>query len=64
MAKKTAARGAKKTASKASSRSAKTAGKKKTTRSAAVVNELEGSTFNDVGLNGLLLISTGCRRSS
>ena len=29
-----------------------------TTRSAAVVNELEGSTFNDVGLNGILLIST------
>jgi carboxypeptidase C (cathepsin A) len=29
-----------------------------TTRSAAVVNELEGSTFNDVGLNGVLLIST------
>ena len=29
-----------------------------TTRSAAVVNELEGSTFNDVGLNGIILIST------
>lgn len=29
-----------------------------TTRTAAVVNQLEGSTFNDVGLNGLLLIST------
>ena len=29
-----------------------------TTRSAAVVNELEGSTFNDVGLNGVILIST------
>ena len=29
-----------------------------TTRTAAVVNELEASTFNDVGLNGLLLIST------
>jgi carboxypeptidase C (cathepsin A) len=29
-----------------------------TTRSAAVVNELEGSTFNDVALNGVILIST------
>ena len=29
-----------------------------TTRSAAVVNELEGSTYNDVGLNGVILIST------
>jgi carboxypeptidase C (cathepsin A) len=29
-----------------------------TSRSAAVVNELEGSTFNDVGLNGVILIST------
>jgi len=29
-----------------------------TTRSAAVVNELEASTFNDVSLNGILLIST------
>jgi carboxypeptidase C (cathepsin A) len=29
-----------------------------TTRTAAVVNELEGSTYNDVALNGLLLIST------
>ena len=29
-----------------------------TTRTAAVVNELEASTFNDVALNGLLLIST------
>ena len=29
-----------------------------TTRTAAVVNQLEASTFNDVGLNGLLLIST------
>jgi carboxypeptidase C (cathepsin A) len=29
-----------------------------TTRSAAVVNELESATFNDVGLNGILLIST------
>lgn len=29
-----------------------------TTRSAAVVNQLEGATFNDVGLNGILLIST------
>jgi carboxypeptidase C (cathepsin A) len=29
-----------------------------TTRSAAVVNELEGNTFNDVGLNGVILIST------
>ncbi|MBZ6379780.1 peptidase S10 [Pacificimonas flava] len=29
-----------------------------TTRTATVVNELEGSTFNDVGLNGLILIST------
>ncbi|RIX32271.1 S10 family peptidase [Sphingomonas edaphi] len=29
-----------------------------TTRSAAVVNQLEGETFNDVGLNGILLIST------
>ena len=29
-----------------------------TTRSAAVVNELEASTFNDVGLNGVILIST------
>ena len=29
-----------------------------TTRSAAVVNQLEGSTFNDVGLNGVILIST------
>ena len=29
-----------------------------TTRSAAVVNELEASTFNDVGLNGIILIST------
>ena len=29
-----------------------------TTRSAAVVNELEGSTYNDVGLNGIILIST------
>ncbi len=29
-----------------------------TTRTAAVVNELEGATYNDVGLNGLVLIST------
>jgi len=29
-----------------------------TSRSAAVVNELEGSTYNDVGLNGVILIST------
>jgi carboxypeptidase C (cathepsin A) len=29
-----------------------------TTRSAAVVNELEGATFNDVALNGVILIST------
>jgi carboxypeptidase C (cathepsin A) len=29
-----------------------------TTRSAAVVNQLEGSTYNDVGLNGIILIST------
>ena len=29
-----------------------------TTRSAAVVNELEGDTYNDVGLNGVILIST------
>ncbi|MCW3796292.1 peptidase S10 [Sphingomonas sp. BN140010] len=29
-----------------------------TTRSAAVVNQLEGSTYNDVGLNGVILIST------
>ena len=29
-----------------------------TTRSAAVVNELEGSTYNDVALNGIILIST------
>jgi carboxypeptidase C (cathepsin A) len=29
-----------------------------TTRSAAVVNELEGSTYNDVALNGVILIST------
>ncbi|MEM1195804.1 MAG: peptidase S10 [Pseudomonadota bacterium] len=29
-----------------------------TTRTAMVVNELEGSTYNDVGLNGLILIST------
>lgn len=29
-----------------------------TTRTATVVNELEGATFNDVGLNGLVLIST------
>jgi len=29
-----------------------------TSRSAAVVNELESSTFNDVGLNGVILIST------
>lgn len=29
-----------------------------TTRTAMVVDELEGSTFNDVGLNGLILIST------
>ena len=29
-----------------------------TTRSAAVVNELEGATYNDVGLNGIILIST------
>ena len=29
-----------------------------TTRSAAVVNQLEASTFNDVGLNGIILIST------
>jgi carboxypeptidase C (cathepsin A) len=29
-----------------------------TTRSAAVVNELESSTYNDVGLNGVILIST------
>ena len=29
-----------------------------TSRSAAVVNQLEGSTFNDVGLNGIILIST------
>jgi carboxypeptidase C (cathepsin A) len=29
-----------------------------TSRTAAVVNQLEGSTFNDVALNGLILIST------
>jgi len=29
-----------------------------TSRSAAVVNELEGNTYNDVGLNGVILIST------
>lgn len=29
-----------------------------TTRSAAVVNELEGATYNDVALNGVILIST------
>ncbi|MGB3711729.1 MAG: peptidase S10 [Erythrobacter sp.] len=29
-----------------------------TTRTAMVVDELEGSTYNDVGLNGLILIST------
>ncbi|AWW75365.1 peptidase S10 [Erythrobacter sp. KY5] len=29
-----------------------------TSRTAMVVDELEGSTFNDVGLNGLILIST------
>jgi len=29
-----------------------------TSRSAAVVNQLEGSTFNDVGLNGIILMST------
>jgi carboxypeptidase C (cathepsin A) len=29
-----------------------------TSRTAMVVNELEGSTYNDVGLNGLILIST------
>ena len=29
-----------------------------TTRTATVVNQLEGSTYNDVGLNGLILIST------
>jgi len=29
-----------------------------TTRSAAVVNELEGATYNDVALNGIILIST------
>ena len=29
-----------------------------TTRSAAVVNQLEASTYNDVGLNGIILIST------
>ncbi len=29
-----------------------------TSRSAAVVNELEASTYNDVGLNGVILIST------
>ncbi|UOR14315.1 S10 family peptidase [Qipengyuania aquimaris] len=29
-----------------------------TTRTAMVVDELEGSTFNDVGLNGLILVST------
>lgn len=29
-----------------------------TTRSAAVVNELEGGTYNDVALNGIILIST------
>jgi carboxypeptidase C (cathepsin A) len=29
-----------------------------TTRTAAVVNQLEGGTYNDVGLNGLILIST------
>ncbi|GAA3997575.1 S10 family peptidase [Sphingomonas humi] len=29
-----------------------------TSRTAAVVNQLEASTFNDVGLNGLILIST------
>jgi carboxypeptidase C (cathepsin A) len=29
-----------------------------TTRSAAVVNQLEGQTYNDVGLNGVILIST------
>lgn len=29
-----------------------------TTRTAMVVDELEGSTYNDVGLNGLILVST------
>src|SRR4029078_9351888 len=29
-----------------------------TTRSAAVVHQLEGATHNDVGLNGVILIST------
>ncbi|MEL1250894.1 S10 family peptidase [Aurantiacibacter gilvus] len=29
-----------------------------TTRTATVVNQLEGGTYNDVGLNGLILIST------
>ena len=29
-----------------------------TTCTAAVVNQLEGATFNDVGLSGLILIST------
>jgi carboxypeptidase C (cathepsin A) len=29
-----------------------------TSRSAAVVNQLEGATYNDVGLNGIILIST------
>jgi carboxypeptidase C (cathepsin A) len=29
-----------------------------TSRSAAVVNQLEGTTYNDVGLNGIILIST------
>jgi carboxypeptidase C (cathepsin A) len=29
-----------------------------TSRSAAVVNQLEGQTYNDVGLNGIILIST------
>jgi len=29
-----------------------------TTRTAMLVNELEGATYNDVGLNGLILIST------
>jgi hypothetical protein len=29
-----------------------------TSRSAAVVNQLEGSTYNDVALNGIILIST------
>jgi carboxypeptidase C (cathepsin A) len=29
-----------------------------TTRSAAVVNQLEGDTYNDVGLNGIILVST------